>query len=320
MDAVAANAAAIIAGLRNEIAYTGGQITAPGVYRGVPLETYHRDTALFPGFSISSSGLRKLIRRPSEYWATSPYNPERNDDEPSKALDFGRAAHALLLGDEDFVAHYVIRPEWIDGKLWQGNRTACREWIDAQSGKTIVTTADLAIIERIAKALRRHDLIASGLLSGRAERTMVAKDGEIWLKARPDMIPNSDGVFVDLKTAADVSDDGIMRAIGSSGYHVQAGLQRIIAQALGGRFEAFAFVFVEKASPFDVRVKQLTPESLDAGERQARAAIRTLRRCLNENRWPGFDGFGDAEGYAGLAPWLLTRISTDLDIAERTAA
>lgn len=310
----------IIVGLASERAWDGGQITKPGVYRGVPLGSYHRETKLFPGFSISSSGLRKLIRRPSEYWATSPFNPEPDEDEPSKALDFGKAAHAILLGDEDFSAHYVIRPEVIGGKAWQGNRTECREWLEANSNRTVVTENDLSAIERIAKALRLNPLVRDGLLSGRAERTMVAQSGDIWLKARPDVIPNADGVFVDLKTAADVSDDGITRAIGSAGYHIQAGLQRMIVRALGGAFNSFAFVFVEKTSPFDVRVKELTPESLDLGERQALAGIKTLKRCLAENRWPGFDGFGDAEGYAGLPVWLASRITIDLDIAERTAA
>lgn len=311
---------AIAADLRAETAWDGGQITMPGVYRGVPLDAYHRDTKLFPGFSISSNGLRKLIRRPSEYWATSPFNPDPDDSESSKALDFGKAAHAILLGDEDFAAHYVIRPDTINGSAWQSNRTVCKDWLAEHADRTVVTTKDLAAIERIAKAMRLNPVVASGLLSGRAERTMVARDGDIWLKARPDVIPNADGMFVDLKTAADVSDDGINRAIGSAGYHVQAGLQRMIVRALGGAFDAFAFVFVEKAPPFDVRVKQLDPESLDLGERQAMAGIRLLKRCLDENRWPGFDGFGDAEGYAGVAPWLASRITIDLDIAERTAA
>jgi hypothetical protein len=311
-------AADIVRGLRNEIAYQGGTITQPGIYRGVPMDAYHGNPDLFDGFSMSSSGLRAVLRRPAEYWAGSPFNPEREPQESTKALDFGRAAHAILLGDEDFARHYVIRPDaYPDYKT-----AAAREWSDAQvaAGLTVVTPDDLARIERIARSLRAHPLIADGLLSGRAERTLCTKIDGLWLKARPDVIPNADGVYVDLKTAADVSDEGIERAIYSSGYHVQAALIRKVTQAIGGVFQTFVFVFVEKASPFDVRVMELKAETLDIGTRQLEVAIKTVRRCLAENRWPGFDGFDAVSGYCELPGYAASRITQNLEAEERAAA
>jgi hypothetical protein len=312
----------IVRGLRNEIAYSGGTITQPGIYRGVPMDAYHGKPDLFDGFSMSSSGLRAVLRRPSEYWATSPFNPERETQESTKALDFGRAAHAILLGDEDFARHYVIRPDEIEGKPWQGNRTICQLWLEGQrnKGMTIVTPDDLAKIERIAKSLRGHPLVADGLLSGRAERTLCTKVDGLWLKARPDVIPRADGVYVDLKTAADVSDEGIERAIYSSGYHVQAALIRKVVTALGGQFDTFVFVFVEKASPFDVRIMELKSETLDIGTRQLEQAIKTVRRCIAESRWPGFDGFDRTESYCELPGWAASRIKQNLEADERAAA
>lgn len=311
----------IVAGMGTEREWAGEQITEPGVYRGVPIDVYHQRTDLFDGFSISSSGLKRVVHRPSEYWAFSPFNPDREPEERSAALNFGAAAHCLLLGDEDFAARYAIRPEELDGKPWQGNRTACKEWLEAMAslGKIVVTPTDIATIERISEALRRHPLVADGLLSGRAERTMCVRSGSIWIKSRPDIVPTG-GIFADLKTAADVSDDGIMRAIAASGLHIQAGLMRKIARELGMPFDDFALVFVEKAPPFDVRVKVLKPETLDIGERQVNVAIKTVERCLREGRWPGFDGFGNAEGYTELPSWAATRIKTNLEVDERELA
>ena len=48
--------------IRGEHVYRGGQITEAGVYAGVGIERYHHDPDLFDGFSISSSGLRALLR------------------------------------------------------------------------------------------------------------------------------------------------------------------------------------------------------------------------------------------------------------------
>lgn len=318
MQSIGQVAAGIVAGLATERAWDRGQITEPGIYAGVPIDRYHGDPALFDGWSMSSSGLRAVLRRPSEYWMGSPFNPAREPGKPVKALEFGRAAHAILMGDEDATTLCVVSP-------FKDFRTdAAQAWRDAQvaARRTIVTNADMEAIRRIADALHRHPLIKQGLLSGRVERTMCAKAGDIWLKARPDAIPNSDGMFVDLKTAADVSDDGINRSIADKGYHVQAATIRMVARALGIPFEAFAFVFVEKIAPFDVRVKVLKDNDLDRGEQLARAALDATRRCIREGVWPGFDGFGNAEGYAEVPTWAASRETTFIETAkaERKAA
>ena len=48
-----------------EIQWNGEQIVSNGIYANIPIERYHNDTSLFDGFSISSSGLRQVLRRPS---------------------------------------------------------------------------------------------------------------------------------------------------------------------------------------------------------------------------------------------------------------
>jgi len=321
---IGAVAADIVAGLRDEVTYTGGTITQAGIYAGVPMEAYHRKPDLFDGWSMSSSGLRAVLRRPSEYWMGSPFNPNPEPDESTKALNFGKAAHALLLGDEDFKAHYVLRPAEIEGKPWQGNRTPCKEWIERQTsaGLTVVTEDDIERIKRIADAMHRHPVVSMGLLSGRAERTMCTKRGGLWIKARPDAIPDADGLFSDLKTAADVSDEGINRALAGSGYHVQAATIRMVAMSIGLPFTDFAFIFVEKAPPYDVRVKVLKAHDLDRGQQLVEVACAITERCIKEGRWPGFDGFGNAEGYAEVPTWAAGRETQLIEIAkaERIAA
>lgn len=306
-------------GIKGESVYQGGKIEKPGVYRGVPIDTYHGDTELFDGFSISSSGLRAVLRRPSEYWAFSPYNPTPFEKPDRSALEFGKAAHMLLLGEDGFKETYVLRPETIEDKPWQSNRTVCKQWLadQAKAGRIVITDTEIQHIRHMADALGKKEAVRLGLLNGRIERSIFANMDGLWLKARPDVVPNDSGDFVDLKTAASVDDESLSKAIFAHGYHVQAGLMRLIVREVLGAeaFSSFTFVFVEKSAPYDVRVMQLKDTDIDIGERQALAGIAMVRECLKRGQWPGFDGFDREIGWVEMPSWARTRITTSLEAA-----
>ena len=284
--------ASIVKKSGQEILWNGEKIAVNGIYSNIPIERYHNDTKLFDGFSISSSGLRQVIRRPSEYWCYSPYNPNRYERESTKALDFGQAAHMLILGEEGFASQYVLRPDVIDGAAWH-----------------------------IADNLVKHPIVQQGVLNGRVERSIVYRDGNIWIKSRPDLIVKAGGDFVDLKTAVDVSNEALMRTIYEHGYHVQAAVVRMaIREVMGeGIFNSFSFVFVEKKPPYDVRVMQLRPEDIDVGERQARLAIQKLKHCLEVDEWPGYDGFNPSVDWIFMPVWARTNLENSLEKEERAA-
>ena len=310
----------IIGGLRAEREYDGGKIVGNGLYRNVPIETYHKDTNLFDGFSISSSGLRQVLDRPSLYWGFSPYNEDAFEREEKTSLEFGKAAHMLLLGEHGFKERYVVRPGIVAGKAWQGNRTECRQWLEDQreAGRTVITETEINHIRFIADALRSKEAIRLGIMNGRIERSLFMRHGDMWLKSRPDVVPNDSGDFVDLKTAASVDDESLSKAIYQHGYHVQAGLLRMIVRGVLGEdaFSSFTFVFVEKAPPYDVRVMQLKDEDIDLGELQARKAIDTVSECLKRNEWPGYDGFTRGPvSWVEMPSWAKTRIKNQLEIA-----
>ena len=315
--------ASIVKKSGQEILWSGEKIAVNGIYSNIPIDRYHNDTKLFDGFSISSSGLRQVIRRPSEYWCYSPYNPNRYERESTKALDFGQAAHMLILGEEGFASQYVLRPDVIDGAAWQGNRKVCKEWMNdaKESGRTVITEKEIEDIRHIADNLVKHPIVQQGVLNGRVERSIVYRDGNIWIKSRPDLIVKAGGDFVDLKTAVDVSNEALMRTIYEHGYHVQAAVVRMaIREVMGeGIFNSFSFVFVEKKPPYDVRVMQLRPEDIDVGERQARLAIQKVKHCLEVDEWPGYDGFNPSVDWIFMPVWARTNLENSLEKEERAA-
>ena len=290
----------------------GQKISEPGIYRGVPMQVYH-GADLCDGPSISSSGLRKIINQsPAHYWVSSPYNPDRIEREETKALTFGRAAHHLLLGEDDFSTLFIVRPD-----KWDSWRTdASRAWRDEQEadGRTVLIPAELDTIRGIAKSLAVHPLVRAGILNGAIEQTMVwrCKETGIWKKARPDAMPNDSGDFADLKTTTSVRDDDLIRTLAEYQYHAQGALICEGWHALtGNSASSFSLVFAEKSPPHCVRIVTLRDEDLARGERQNYQAAAIFAQCMQSGEWPG-PGKADAE-YLPLPDWYQKRVDRQFE-------
>lgn len=304
----------------NVITWDGQPIAAPGLFRGIGIEAYHQQLTVGP--SASSSGLRTIFNESAAHYFVGSYlNPARPERKESEAFIFGRACHHWLLGEADFDRYFVVRPEELNGKAWNGNRTDCREWLDVcrDAGLTILTPAQRDAISGMARGLKENPLVKAGILDGLVEHSMCWQDREtgIWLKVRPDVIPTGDADFADLKSAADVTDDGIERAIGDHGLNMQGALVGMACrEVLGREMATFSLVFSEKAEPHVARVKTLKPADLELGERQIRSSLRLFARCLDTGKWPGPGGEQSDAEYVEIKPWRRTAIEHRLAMLE----
>ncbi|HWL06767.1 MAG TPA: PD-(D/E)XK nuclease-like domain-containing protein [Xanthobacteraceae bacterium] len=295
--------------------WDGKPISEPGIYAGVPMSAYH-GARLCNAPSVSSSGLRTIMSKsPAHYWCESPYNPDRIDQKEVDALVLGRAAHHLLLGEDDFSTQFITRPDKFDS--WR--TAAAKDWKTEQEaqGRTVLLPSQLEQIRGMARGLAGNALVRAGILNGEIEQTITwrCKDTGVWLKSRPDAIPNDSGDFADLKTTTSVQTADLARTIAEYGYHQQAALIASGWHALTGRdLASFSFVFVEKAPPYCVRIVTLRDEDLARGERQNMLAIRTFARCMETGEWPG-PGSTDAE-YLSLPEWKQKQIDHQIEQAE----
>ncbi len=74
-----------------------------GIYFGMPEEVYHSIHA------CSASGIKKLSASSMDYWASSPLNTEREDDNETVAKMMGRAYHCRICeGSAAFTARYAV--------------------------------------------------------------------------------------------------------------------------------------------------------------------------------------------------------------------
>lgn len=270
----------------NIILFDGGKITKPGIYSGVPIETYHGD--ICEGPSISSSGLRTIeTKSPAHYWCTSALNPERVPQEPNEAFDLGKAAHTLLLSEGGFAEQFVVSP-------YDDFRTkAAQQWRDEvrSFGRVVITEKMLDQIRGMAKSLSQTPEIAAGLFDGLVEHSIFWQDTRtgIWLKSRPDVIPRADAVLVDLKTTTDASPRAVDRTVADYRYDVQGWLAAEgMRQVAGITVTEFLLVFVEKTPPYAVTITMVDPGFMELAGRHTRRALDTFAACLKSGEWPSY--------------------------------
>lgn len=262
------------------------KIEKPGIY-DIPMDVYHSDCC--PGPSVSSSGLRKIhLECPADYWAFSYLNPEAFAEPDREAFAFGRAAHALLVGGDDW-SRYAVRP-----RKWDSWRTkAAKEWREEQidAHRTVITEADLTIIMLMARVLEKHPMTPT-LLEGRLEQSLIWQDEEtgIWLKTRPDVIPNFDRVVVDYKsTTSIVQPYKIQREIVDRGYFMQMALIEDGLRILADMTDLnMVLLFQMKQAPFHVVPYEVDAHYLEIGRDFNRKALRTMAACLESGEWPGY--------------------------------
>ena len=272
--------------------WDGKKISRPGIYADIPMSDYHGDLCVGP--SISSSGLRKIrSHSAAHFWATSPLNPKRmdeDDDGTTAAIRIGRAAHTLLLEPHLFKEQFKVRPAIWDS--WRTNDSKAWRADQEKSGVTILSGDELQKITGIAESLSKHPLIGDGLLDGDLEHSLIWQDEKtgVWLKARPDAIPRGSNIFADLKCLHDARTEALERDIYSRGYDMQLALAGIGMETLLGReMEEFVLVVVENTAPHAVRIAPIAKEEIARARILLRWSINRFARCLKEGRWPAFE-------------------------------
>lgn len=312
------------------IEWDGTQITKPGMYSRVPMDTYHIQD-ICDGPSVSSSDLRLCFSKSAAHaydkWSGNPKREEEEEEDgrgesEKKHFIVGRAMHHLMLGEPFFAKLFAEQPtEYSDAsgelKKWNGNANVCKTWKKKQDevGRSILTAKDVRNIRGMAISLTRHPFVAqSGLLNGQVERSMFWRDQQtgIWLKSRPDNIPPSND-FVDLKTTKSVLWPDLQREIKERGYYQQGALIcRGAREVLKIANPTFTLIFVEKTSPWCVETVQLKDNDLDRGERANRASIDTFAEGLKTGAWLGPGGNRDDARPIEMSEWAQKQIDDKL--------
>lgn len=283
-------------------------IREPGVY-DIPNAAYHAQ--ICDDVSYSRSDLWPLRERsPRHFWDRSPGNPAAREHERTTQLDFGAAAHAVLLEGTLPEDEFVIQPF---GGTYANNshgwkRDEKQAWKQEQhaAGRIIVSNDDLEIIKAMADELYEHPMIRDGLFQGAVERSVFWKHDGVWLKARPDVQPN-DAMLADYKSMARADIAFMGKAVERYGYHMQMAMQIDgLKEAAGHTIEHAAIVAQEKEPPYVVTVYPLDHKLLAAGRFEYQQAVKTIKECTEAGFWPGYP---DQTLY--LSDWRKIRLEAE---------
>lgn len=269
----------------------------------------HRDKKLCGVFNLSNSdyhaapGLSKsaldnINVSPAHYkWRLA--NPLKL----SESLIFGSAYHCLALEPEKFDSEFYV------------TKTQPREPELDSKGRSPLSDGNLQKITNMIIVLKA-DLDCQRFLTGHKEIAFFATHPEtgILVKTKLDLIlPN--GIIVDLKTAKDVTDEGLSKAMAERRYHVQGAFALDVvrwaqeqAQDDFGLKTPDTFVLCSQAKTdnFEIDREHILPESIVVGEAEYLANLNTYAECNRSGEWPGVK----SKGMPGrnLPIWYMQRV------------
>lgn len=247
-----------------------------GFVRGLDEATYHDDRT-----SLSVSGAKVLMRSPALFRHQQD-NPVHKD-----VFDFGSAAHQLVLGVGPGIA---VIPPTSRAKADQEAHKAAKEAARAE-GKIPLTEADHASVQAMADELSSHTLAMRLLSEGEPEVSAYALDEDTGVMRRGRFDWLHPTLLVDYKSAASADPRdlaGRWGVVRKWGYDSQAAWYLDLARDLGHPAAAFAFIFQEKAEPYQVTVAYIDEADLWDARQRNRAALERFRDCTESGIWPAY--------------------------------
>jgi hypothetical protein len=271
----------------------------PGIYTEaqIPMAVYCADD-FRPEPTLSSGvAFTMLSESPMHAYHRHPRLGGRRSDD-TQASDFGTLAHSLLLGGEARICE-VVADDWRT-KAAKEQRDLARA-----NGLVPILAHHMGAVRRMVDAA--HEFIAgseiSGIFeSGAAEQTVIARDGDVWLRARPDWL--NDEICLSFKTSkADIAPRPFRRLMSSMGYDFSlAFYSRALRLVEPQKKRRHVILAQQQDFPHACALYDLTEIKATIEEAKVEAAIELWQRCLKTNTWPGFSPRVQS---IDAAPWEL---------------
>ena len=286
----------------------------PGIHN-IPMAEYLADPCPEP--SLSSSCLHTLLSQsPRHAWWSHPRLGGHSGDHAKKA-DMGTVAHDLLLGGEGTIV--VLDPEDYAGKTgaapkgWTNDKIrGARDAIRA-AGKTPILKDDAEEAKLMAAAARAF-IAQSELVGvfdeGQAELTLIAQEGPLWLRARPDWLNPVQRVMLHYKTTlASVEPSRFIRGVMQGmGYGTAVAFYaHVLDLVLPGESHAWQHVILaqEQAAPYACSLIALDPTKMAVEAENVARGIGVWEQCMRTGYWPAYPG---QIHYAAPSAWELSSI------------
>lgn len=291
------------------------RITQPGIFLDVPTLDYFADPA--PTASLTQSVAKILLAKsPLHAWYAHPrLNPDyRHKDDTF--FDIGNIAHTLMIGRGKEI---VVLESFDD---WRTKAAKEAREIAAASGKLAVLGKHYSKAEAMVRAAREQltirglDLLFDSTL-GNGEVVTAWKEGALWMRQMIDYLSGDARTFCDYKsTGESAAPHALSRKMVNDGWAIQAamgerGLDVLDPKNAGRR--RYLFVVQEDEKPYALTVAEIGEAAMTMGRKQLDMAVTIWRRCIENDRWPGYPTDIARPEYPGWAEteWLNREIAHD---------
>jgi hypothetical protein len=254
----------------------------PGIYN-LTAENYHADPA--PTASLSSSIAHILLEQsPLHAWLAHPRLNPNFERETDSRFDLGSAAHMMLLERREDRIVRVQADDW--------RTKAAKEQRDAAQAEGKYAVLERQYVDILHMCTAAQDFLLTTELSdllatGTPEQTILWQEGEMWCRARPDLLSADRRVCLDYKSTASAAPDFIAKQLGRMGYDLQAefylrGLTAVWCDA------AFVFLFQEITPPYACSLISLSNTFREVGKLKVARAMRLWEMSITTNNWLGY--------------------------------
>lgn len=281
----------------------------------VPAERYHADDLGTSLPSLSHSVAVTLLSRSALHaWHQHP-RLGGQEREPSKEMEEGSAAHALLFGPADSVVP-VAADNWRT-KAAKEDREAIRA-----AHKLPVLASRFEDLQRMVGVARDAfsrcvDTHPYTLDDGDAEKSLVWVDdggpyGSVYCRARFDWVSMDRRLIVDYKTTENADPTAFQRRIFGLGHDLQDAFYRRGLKVAFGVDAHLVFLVQETEAPYACSFVSLDPMAAQQAEIRRDEACRRWARYLSVGYWPGYP---DRIAYVNEPGWISQQWAERLSLS-----
>ena len=254
----------------------------PGIHN-LSADVYHADPCVRPSLSSSIANIL-LTQSPAHAWLAHPRLNPAHQREVDSRFDLGSAAHTMLLERDETKVVIVEADDW--------RTKAAREARDAAqaNGQYAILGRQYADVQKMVQAA--HSYIQTTELSGifdtgTPEKSLVWQEGDVWCRARPDLLSADRRVCLDYKTTDSANPDVFIRQIPRMGYDLQAFHYSHGLEAIGDDAE-FVLLAQEIQEPYSCSLIGLSNAYKEIARLKWERALNIWRQCMETNRWPAY--------------------------------
>lgn len=238
--------------------------------------------------ALGSSAVKDAAELTPLEWRFKRSEPSGDTD----ATILGTAIHTAILEPDKLEGAYLAKPD-VDGRTKAGKAANAEHKARlAESGGIEISADALEIAREAGRLARQKSKLWAILSKGEVEQVYVARDEAtgLALKARLDFGGTIAGVLFpwDLKSARDLDDRSLERAVIDRGYGQQAAhYLDVIGASEPDLAPVWHILWVRNRRPLDLRVTRLDEAWIEHGRRLNRRALDTIAACEASGEWPG---------------------------------